>query len=221
MLLAVESLDMSVIAEFRIDATDFAFGEALRTDPSTECILERIVPTGANVMPYVWVRNTDSDAFESAVRDEPRVGDLTLVDDLGDNQLYRVTWNEDIHDLIYEINQSSGVILSGSGRDTWRFQIRFPDHSDLKRFHERLEDVGIGIHLDRVSTFTMGEDLSDVFSLTEEQEEALTFAYHGGYFDVPRKTTTQSLADELGISDQAFSERIRRGVKALLQSIIE
>jgi len=35
-----------------------------------------------------------------------------------------------------------------------------------------------------------------------------------GYYDIPRGCTTAELADELGISDQATTERLRRAIGA-------
>ena len=38
-----------------------------------------------------------------------------------------------------------------------------------------------------------------------------------GYFDVPRQVDAQALAEELGISHQAFSEQIRRATGTMIQ----
>jgi len=48
--------------------------------------------------------------------------------------------------------------------------------------------------------------------LSEPQREALTLAVRRGYYDIPRGCTTAELADELGISDQAVTERLRRAI---------
>jgi predicted DNA binding protein len=42
-------------------------------------------------------------------------------------------------------------------------------------------------------------------------------AVERGYFDVPRKTTLEELADELDISRQALSEHVRRGTEKILR----
>ncbi|MFC7157751.1 helix-turn-helix domain-containing protein [Halomarina halobia] len=54
------------------------------------------------------------------------------------------------------------------------------------------------------------------YGLTEEQYEALTEAAKQGYFEVPRDIQLGKLADELSISHQALSERIRRAMLALV-----
>lgn len=38
-----------------------------------------------------------------------------------------------------------------------------------------------------------------------------------GYYDIPRGCTTKELADELGISDQAVTERLRRAIGSLVR----
>ncbi len=57
--------------------------------------------------------------------------------------------------------------------------------------------------------------------LTTEQREALAVAYRNGYFAVPRETTTAALAEKLGISGQAVSERLRRGYTRLVDATFD
>ncbi|MEF8776007.1 MAG: helix-turn-helix domain-containing protein [Haloarculaceae archaeon] len=47
--------------------------------------------------------------------------------------------------------------------------------------------------------------------LTAAQREALLRAVRGGYYSIPRETSTMDLAEELTIFDQAVTERLRRG----------
>lgn len=46
--------------------------------------------------------------------------------------------------------------------------------------------------------------------LTTRQRETLRLAADRCYFEIPRRATLADLADELGVSDQAISERLRR-----------
>jgi predicted DNA binding protein len=43
-------------------------------------------------------------------------------------------------------------------------------------------------------------------------------AVRRGYYDIPRRTSMGELAAELGISDQAVSERLRRAIVALVRN---
>ncbi|MDX1748149.1 MAG: helix-turn-helix domain-containing protein, partial [Halobacteriales archaeon] len=56
-------------------------------------------------------------------------------------------------------------------------------------------------------------------SLSADQREALTLALDEGYFDVPRRINLITIADRLGISDSAASQRIRRGLSAVLTDL--
>lgn len=56
--------------------------------------------------------------------------------------------------------------------------------------------------------------------MTDAQREALLAALTGGYFDVPRQTTIGALAATVGISPNAFSERLRRGTSNLVRSAL-
>lgn len=205
-----------VIAEFTIEATDFAFGDALLTDPSMEVIIERMVPTGQNIMPYVWVRNGDFDEFERVVADDKHVIGLTVIEELDGERLYRVDWTEDVRSLIYGINASNGTILEASGHESWEFVIRFPEHDDLRTFYNYTGDESITLHLDRLYDLTERRRNGVFHRITSQQREALAIACEMGYFQVPRAVSLIEIAEELGISDQACSERLRRGTEHLV-----
>jgi hypothetical protein len=55
------------------------------------------------------------------------------------------------------------------------------------------------------------------FSLSDVQRETLRVAYESGYYSVPRAAALGELAARLGVSHQAISERLRRGVGSLIE----
>ncbi len=59
------------------------------------------------------------------------------------------------------------------------------------------------------------EALETTAALTEPQREAIAEAYRQGYYDVPREISLEELANELDISHQALSERLRRANRVL------
>ena len=60
-----------------------------------------------------------------------------------------------------------------------------------------------------------------MFGLTNEQREAIVLALKRGYFKIPREVQMQALADELDITQQAFSERLWRGLEKVLVNLFE
>jgi predicted DNA binding protein len=54
--------------------------------------------------------------------------------------------------------------------------------------------------------------------LTGRQREVLTLAVERGYYELPRETTTERLADELGVSRRTVDDHLRRAERKLVSS---
>lgn len=111
----------------------------------------------------------------------------------------------------------NGAILEAHGNGEWSFTLRFRDHADLTRFHQFYQAHDFPIHIDRVYAPDESSRTEYGFGLTPEQRETLTLAVEKGYFSVPRETKLDEIAEELGITRQAASERVRRGVETVLR----
>jgi PAS domain S-box-containing protein len=57
--------------------------------------------------------------------------------------------------------------------------------------------------------------------LTDRQEAALQAAYFGGYFDWPRESTAEEIADAMGVSSPTLHNHLRKGQHELLQTMFE
>ncbi|WP_416841391.1 helix-turn-helix domain-containing protein [Haloferax sp. DFSO52] len=211
---------MSVILEFSIDAGDFELGQVLRGPPPMHIELERVVPTGDLVMPFVWATGNDHEAFEEAVRSDSRVRELLVLDSVGESHLYRIEWDSSSTALIETIATTGATVLEARGDDEWLFRLRFPDHDALSKFHQIITDRDIPIYVERTFTLTGDTGHGYRFDLTEEQREALILALNRGYFETPSDVTLDDLASELGISRQALSHRIRLGNEKILRSTL-
>ncbi len=80
----------------------------------------------------------------------------------------------------------------------------------------------IGIHY-RVVLLTDANfsPTSPLNQLTEKQQEILLAAYKLGYYDIPRKITSQELAKKLGLVDSTVVEHLRKAELRLIRQIIE
>jgi len=57
-------------------------------------------------------------------------------------------------------------------------------------------------------------------TLTERQAAALNAAYFGGYFDWPRDSTAEEIADALGISSPTLHQHLRHAQRKLLDAYL-
>ncbi|MFB6108641.1 MAG: helix-turn-helix domain-containing protein [Haloplanus sp.] len=57
--------------------------------------------------------------------------------------------------------------------------------------------------------------------LTPRQREVIQYAFDAGYFEWPRETTSEELADELGISRATCLEHLRKAEEKLLATMLD
>lgn len=213
--------EMSVIAEFSVPAEEFPLGELLEVREGVQVRLETMIPTGELLLPYFWVGTGDTDAIKAALRRSPLVESVKVLDQVGEETLFRVRWTEDVDGVIQALVGTDCVLLDGTGHgDHWSFQLRFAEAEELSRFYQDVLDAGIPISLDSLHNPVENGQFRGP-TLTEEQREALTLALAEGYFAVPRRITLVELAERLGVSDSAASQRIRRGLNNLLSDRLE
>jgi predicted DNA binding protein len=212
---------MSIVAEFTIEANQFLLGRVLRTGGRTNVEIERVVPTSRRIMPYVWVSSDNQTVFEDRVRATEEVHELLHLDTIGDRSLYRIDWDETVESLIYGMVETNATILEAKGRDDWLFRIRFNDHESLSAFSDYCQRHDIRLNVRRVHNLTAEELRRERFELTNEQRAAIELALNRGYFEVPRRATLSDLAAELDVSQQAVSERLRRGTNKVMRAVIE
>jgi predicted DNA binding protein len=93
----------------------------------------------------------------------------------------------------------------------WRLSVHFPDHQRLQEYWTVCRDRGYTVRIGRLGE---AEDHGDL--LTTAQEDVLRLAQECSYFAIPRDAELSELATRLEISEQAVSERLRRGIDRLL-----
>lgn len=211
---------MIVVAEFTFEADAFLLGRIVRGEPDVSVELERVVPTDARVMPYLWGHGKGLDRFAAALRAHQHVQSVTTVDCLEDRALYRIDWESDTRQLITGIADLDATIMEAYSDDRWTFRIRFENRSGLAEFRQYCTDRGVDYRLERVSQLDDLRWPDRIHGLTEPQYEVLVLALERGYFEVPRRSTLTDLADELDITVQAVSERVRRGTNVVFESVL-
>jgi predicted DNA binding protein len=226
---------VTVIAEFTMDPEAFPLGRVFAESPGVRLELDRVVPNDDTVMPYFWVHRTAKDrslaAIERVFADLVELREVRLMDDLGHRGLFRAEWDPAYLGIMRAVSETGVTVLSASGsRERWTFEIRTDGADQLSAFDRFCRDNSVDVTLARLSQLSSalrtGGDDGDgdgdvtIGGLTAPQREALVLAYREGYYDDTRTTDLNALADQLGISRQALSARLRRGYRTLVRGTL-
>lgn len=211
---------MSVIVELTVPSDAFELGQILRVESPTQIILETMVPLGGKPTPFVRVRNDAREAFERSVREHPSVNKIQLINEHDDETLYALDWNPSENSLLRRVLELDAVLLGASGSaDIWAMELRFPSHDVLSTFRDYYVEADIQVSVERIFNPTK-PDAGPWYGLTATQRETLSYAAEAGYYSLPREISTQDLADAFDVSDQAITERLRRGISTLVMNTL-
>ncbi|WP_254544142.1 helix-turn-helix domain-containing protein [Halomarina pelagica] len=211
---------MATIVTGSLPAEEFALRESLSRLSGAEFEVEQIVESGEEaVMPLLWVRGADPEAVSEAFEADPSVADPSLLVNVDGDQFYRMEWTERVQLVLQMLTDSEATVTDAYGAgETWYLRVLYPTRDSLSRTIDYCEANGLTFDVDTIRELE-GEPAGR-YGLTEAQYEALTVAAERGFYDVPRDVTLKELGDELGISHQALSERIRRATLALVEDTL-
>lgn len=205
---------MSLVAELRLDSP--VLREALLAVPEMRLrALQETLPRDDPPRLIFRAGDGDFEAFEAAMGDDPSVTTAVCLNCSDERRLYRATVAaETAGRMTYGDAVGLDVLLLGATgtADGWVVRMQFPDRDALGAYCEACERCGVAFDVRQLYT-DPESDRGDGTRLTDVQRETLELALDRGYFEVPRNVSMQELAEELGVSGQAVSERLRRGLR--------
>lgn len=179
--------------------------------------LTHLRPAGGRLQPSFWAAGPELESFADATAAHPWVASLDCLDERGGFGLFSLRWAEPPDRLFAVLSEVDVVVRDGLGApDGWQFELAARDADTLSAFQSGCADREIAMSVEG-STVT-GDSGRE---LTAKQRAALELALEEGYFQVPRAITLEELGERLGISQQAASKRIRRGLANRLPAVIE
>ena len=198
------------IVEVSIAAEEFALEHTLTTHENVTIEVEQTIAIGRDgLLPFVWFNTDDRRALERALTDDDSVTDFHLIADFETDSLYQLEWNDRVNHLIRVLAEENGAVLAATGHSgIWHLRLLFADRDAVRRTSEYCEEQGITLEIQTIHELT--RESHTRFGLTQSQQRALKLASTHGYYSVPREATADDLAEELDVSHQALSERLRR-----------
>lgn len=184
-----------------------------------------VVPADEGLLCYVAARDVTPDAVLEHTATTDAVGDIRLVGDDAAGILLELTLCHSPTRTLaeaggriqsYEVDSRGGRLVGDVSTDV-----------DVRGVVETVTDAFHGVHLtakrkaERETATDVGfrETLAD--ELTERQAAALRSAYFGGYFEWPRDSTAEELADSLGVSSPTLHHHLRTAQQKLLRAFLD
>jgi hypothetical protein len=212
---------MSTIVEASVPTDQFALQETCRRLPDAVFEAVRVVTDGTGeVMPLVWGSGADQGALTDALAEDPSVDEVSVCTRIHEASLYRLSWTTRVPVVTGLLVASRGAILDARAQEaTWTFRLLFPRRDAVAAIVESCDRYGVDARIERIYPMTESSRTGQS-DLTEQQLQTVEIALERGYYDVPRQTTLTELAEELDVSHQALSERLRRGHRRLVETTL-
>ena len=209
---------MSTVLEASVPAAQFALQETAERvpDASFEAVRVAVDATG-DAMALLWSYGADPTATTEALEADESTDAVAVVTRFHEASLYRLSWTTRVRIVLDLLLAPRGTVISARARaGTWTFRVLFPERAAVAAVVEECERYGVDLRVERIYPVTESSRVGRS-DLTDEQFRTVQTAHERGYYDVPRRTTLTELSDELGVSHQALSERLRRGHRRLIE----
>jgi len=213
---------MGTVVDATVPTDQFALSDTFEAIPEAEFETIRVVAQQEGyVIPFLWASAPDMEELHRALEEDATTDDVQCLVEQDDRRLYQIKWQSRIRVIIYILGIEKGTLLGAEGTDgRWELRVLFPDHDSVSSTYEFCREYGIDLSIRRVKGIGESIDRSEE-GLTKEQYEALAAGFESDYYRVPREQSQEELADELDISHQALSERLRRGHRALIEQTLK
>ena len=160
------------------------------------------------------------EVVETALRADPSLAEVEHVATFAEPQrwLFQVRWGSKAEIPSVLTTAETNMPSAQTKSVAWELRLFVSDRQHLSQSYEACDANDFEIKSIRE---LCGDDIIAGTNLTLRQYQALITAYQLGYYDVPRQVSTTKIAEVLGISHQALSERLSRGHRNLIRSILQ
>lgn len=212
---------MAKVVGLTIPTEQFALSDMFASVPDATV---ETVPVAAHpprgLMSVLSVAATDSTRVEDAIRTDESTENVVTLSEGGNQYLYRVSWRPRVRTVLAVFLQSAGSLLCGWGAaDQWTLRFLFPEQESISAICENWREHGIDPSIQRVVDVA-GQVGFPGMELSECQHDTMLRAYEMGYYGVPREAKLECVAEDLQVSHQALSERLRRGHRNLIEKTL-
>jgi len=184
--------------------------------------LDGVVPGEAGTLLYfVRLSGASAEAVLSWAADHPAVADGRLVRDYGDESLLELAVSgADVAKTLTDRGASVCELTATPAEQ--RVVVDVTTDTDVRSLVAAVTDAFPDTELVSKRERDRPDETAAAFraslheSLTDKQASVLRAAYHAGYFEWPRGSTAEELADAIGITSPTLHNHLRRAQQKLL-----
>lgn len=219
---------MAIVTEVRFAHEDAALAGALAATSDLTVSVVRETSTAPDQSAFFYrFDDVEPDEIPPLLERDHTVRTASPVSAVENRRLWRIEFTPETKLLGPKVTNEGGIVLDarstlpGVTPRGWRERWFFPDHDGIQTVWKGARSAGFEIDvLDLSQQLRPEAGLVDSEPLTDQQRTALVAAYERGYFNEPRETSLQQLAESLDVSPSAVNGRIRRGLKSLIESTL-
>ncbi len=215
-----DETELPTIVSGTVPSSDFVLEQTMETYPELTFEIEQVVSSGDGTpLPMLWARGGAADDLLATIEADPTVESVSLLREFDEEWLFQVQWDGMVDLVVGMITNSEATILDAVGDGgQWELRVLYPRRSLFSKTHEFCDEHGLEFEVESIRE--MNGELDGRYGLTTQQYEVLVAAARHGYFDIPREMNLKELAEELDVSHQALSERLRRATASLVNDAL-
>jgi len=212
---------MRFIAELQLQHPELLLTPTIERCPEMAIKLEyQLIATGGEYVLLFHVRGDDFETFEAALAEDATVTAVSTVIETATFRVYRTRLvSVEYLVLARAVEMGMRLLEAISGDGGWYAVLELPNVEALHSFRAFCSDRAVSASIQKLYRIEAGST-GEAFGLTPSQSAAITTAYEAGYFNQPRDTSLEGVADRLGISSSAAGGRLRRGLRTLIDETL-
>jgi GAF domain-containing protein len=210
--------------EFATDDQSFVLSRLAREADCTLSYRGGVQQTAEGSHVFVTVEDGSVERVERAAADLVAVEDVHQISDGGSGSILRLALSQPFPAL--ELADHGAVFRRASASpETTTLVVDVPESVAVRRIadlvRERFADVELRSKgtVDQASEYDVTSRLLD--RLTDRQLDVIQTAYYSGFFESPRESTGEDVAETLGISSTAFYGHVRSVQRKLFATLFD
>jgi predicted DNA binding protein len=210
--------------EFAIDDPSFVFSRLAREADCTLSYYGGVQQTSDGRYVFVTVEDGTLDAVRAAAAELVAVADVQAVSQDGEESVVRLQLTEPF--LAFELADHGAIFREATATPTaTTLVIDIPESVAVRNVTQLVSEMVSGAELRSKKTLDQAAE-RDLYSrfldeLTERQLEVIQTAYYSGFFESPRRSTGEEVAETLAISSTAFYRHIRTVQRKLFATLFD